>query len=267
MAVLVWSERDGVLGNSIRSGRRVALSAEKYRTEAEALDQRLDALLDMAWHALAIITKHENGKARFNSFEQVWVLGRAVHVSEVMRHEAMQAEFRTTLWQALTAKAWLGVRRDASRDPRWRELIPAGKKQWRTRTDDKRLDRAYDFLEVDYWLREQQLQDAGEVFGWEFSNARKLYVRPTLRAKELRSTLLHWLRRQTPDVREFAKIAKSNDGFIMFVKALNKRFPAKGPGSALLPQHYPEDELRAIVNKTLDDARDKHFSLKAEEIA
>ncbi len=267
MAVLIWSDRDGTLGNSIRSGRRVALSAEEYRPEAEALDQRLDALLDMAWHALSIITKRENGKARFNSFEQVWVLGRAVHVSEVMRHEAMQGEVRTLLWQALAPKAWYGIRHDAIRDPRWHELIPARKNQWRTRTSDKRLDRAYDFLEVGFWLREQQLQDAGEVFSWEFSNARKLYVRPTLRSKELREALLYWLRRQSPEVREFAKITGTVEGFIIFVKALSKRFPAKGPGSALLPQHYPEDELRTIVCQVLDAARDAHFSFEAEENA
>ncbi|MCY4538425.1 MAG: hypothetical protein OXE52_09385 [Chloroflexi bacterium] len=259
MAVLVWSDRDGSLGNSIRSGRRVALSAEEYRAEAEDLDQQLDSLLDMAWHALTIITRRENGKPRFNSFEQVWILGRAVHISEVMRHEAMQGEVRTLLWQALTAKAWYGIRHDMTRDPRWRQLIPSGKNQWRTRTNDKRLDRAYDFLEVGFWLREQQLQDAGEVFSWEFSNARKLYVRPTLRSLELRKALLHWLHRQTPEIREFAEITKTDVGFIIFVKALNKRFPASGPGSALLPQHYPEDELRVIVSDVLDTARDAHF--------
>lgn len=260
MAVLVWSERDGALGNSIRSGRRVALSAEEFRPEAEALDQQLDALLDMAWQALTIITRHEKGKARFNSFEQVWVLGRAVYVSDILRHEAMQGEVRTLLWQALTAKAWYGIRHDVTRDPRWRELIPARKNQWRTRTNDKRLDRAYDFLEVGCWLRQQQLHDAGEVFSWDFSNARKLYFRPTLRSTELRKALLYWLRRQSPEVREFAKITRTDVGFITFVKALNKRFPAKGPGSALLPQHYPEDELRAIVCDVLDAAREAHFS-------
>ena len=259
MAVLVWSDRDGTLGNSIRSGRRVALSAEEYRPEAEALDLELDALLDMAWHALTIISRRNSDMPQYSPFEQVWVLGRAVHISEVMWHEAMQGEVRTLLWQALTAKAWFGIRHDAIRDPRWRELIPTGKKQWRTRTNDKRLDRAFDFLEVGFWLREQQLQDAGEVFSWEFSNARKLYFRPTLRSKELRNALLYWLRRQTPEIREFTKITKTDVGFIFFVKALQKRFPAKGPGSALLPQHYPEDELLAIVCETLDAARDVHF--------
>jgi len=264
MAVLIWSERDGALGNSIRTGRRVALSAEEYRPEAETLDIRLDALLDMAWHALTIITRHENGKARFNSFEQVWVLGRAVHVSEILRHEAMQGEERILLWQALTPKAWYGIRHDAAREPRWRELIPAGKKQWQTLTDNKRLDRQYDFLEIGYWLREQQLHDAGEVFAWKFNNAREMYFRPSLRSIELRDAFLDWLRRQTPEVRDFAKTTKNNLGFMLFAKAMRDRFPDKGPGSALLPQHYPEDELRAIVCGVLDHARDAHFSFNAE---
>ena len=263
MAVLIWSDRGGVLGNSIRSGRRFALSAEEYRPEAEALDLQLDDMLDMAWHALTLITRRERGKARFSTFEQIWVLGRAVQISNIMRHDAMHGEMRTTLWQALAAKAWYGIRANAAHDPRWRELIPAGKKQWRTRTDDKRLDRAYDFLEVGFWLRDLQLHDAGEVFGWEFSNARKLYLRPTLRSLKLRKALLYWLRRQTPEIREFAKVTNTTDGFIVFVKALNERFPARGPGSALLPQHYPQDELRAIVCEVLDAAVEAQFSQEA----
>ena len=128
MAVVVWSDREGVLGSTIRSGRRVSLSPEEYRAEAEELDEQLDAVLDMAWHALTLITRRENGKARLNSFEQVWVLGRAVHISEILRHEALQGEARALLWQALTAKAWYGIRHDRQREPRLRELIPSNRK-------------------------------------------------------------------------------------------------------------------------------------------
>ncbi|MYE27383.1 MAG: hypothetical protein F4X87_09270 [Chloroflexi bacterium] len=256
MAVLVWSEREGALGNSIRSGRHVALSAEEYRPEAEALDLQLDAVLDMAWHALTLITKHENGKARFDSFEQVWVLGRAVQNSEVLRHEALQREERFFLWQALAPKAWYGIRHDATREPCWRVLIPRNATKWHKLPKDPK---SYRFLDIGFWLREQQLHDAGEVFGWKYSNAYDLYACTSLRSYELRRAMLHWLRRQSPEVREvFAKSVRGS-GFDIFQKALQKRFPARGPGSALLPQHYPEDELRAIVCQTLDAARDVHF--------
>lgn len=258
MAVLVWSDRDGILGNSIRSGRRVALSAEEFRAEAESLDQALDDLLDMAWYALTIITKRVNGKARVDAFEQRWVLGRAVFVSDILRHEAMQGEIRTLLWQALTPKAWYGVRHDATKEPRWRELIPKRYKSWQSKPEDRD---AYEFLKIGYWLSEQQLQDAGELFGWNSSNAQDLHKRAGLRSFELRQAVLHWLRRQSPEVREaFAKPkVKGKRNFAEIPNALQKRFPATGPGSALLPQHYPESELRAIVCKVLNSARDAYF--------
>ena len=265
MAVLVWNDREGVLGNTIRSGRRVVLSAEEYRAEAEALDQQLDALLDMAWHALTVITDHKNGKQKFNSFEQVWVLGRAVHISEVMRHGAMRGEVRTLLWRALTPKAWYGIRHDATREPRWRELIPSRATKWQRQPKEAS---AYRFLEIGYWLREQQLHDAGEVFGWKYSNAQDLYDRSSLRSLKLRRAVLNWLRRQSPEVREeLAKPVRGKGRFAIISKALGKRFPASGPGSALLPQHYPEDELRGIVCETLDAAREAHFMQLAEQTA
>lgn len=258
MPVLVWSERDGALGNSIRTRRRYFFSPEEYRTDAEALDQALDDLLDMAWYALKLITKHENGKARVDAFEQRWVLGRAVFVSDILRHDAMQGEIRSLLWQALTPKAWYGVRHDATEEQRWRELIPNRYRSWQSKPEDRD---AYEFLEVGYWLREQQLQDAGELFGWNSSNAQDLYKRSGLRSFELRQAILHWLRRQSTEVREeFAKPkAKGKRNFAEIPYALNKRFPAKGPGSALLPQHYPEDELRAIVCQVLDAAVCERF--------
>ena len=257
MAVLVWSERDGALGNSIRTGRHVALSAEEFRPEAEALDRTLDCVLDMAWHALAVITQYRNGQPRFNAFEQVWVVGRAVRFSQIMHLEAMQGEFRALLWQALAPKAWYGNRHDTTPDPRWRDLIPRNRTKWKAQPKNPK---ALDFLEIGYWLSAQQLHDAGEVFSWKFTNAREVYVRPSLQSIELRQALLFWLRLQSPGLREaLSKSARGKIGFEVIPKALQKRFPSKGLGSALLPQHYPEDELRAIVCETLDKARDKQF--------
>ena len=260
MPVLVWRDRDGVLGNSIRTDLRVALSAEEYRPEAEALDRDLDDLLDKAWHALNIITRRANGKAHLDTLEQSWVLGRAVVVSETLCHEALFGEARTLLWEAITHKAWHGVRSNATRDLRWRELIPSRKYQWRKNTDRKRLDRLYDFLEIGFWLSGEQLHEAGEIFGWDFNNARELYFRSSLRSIELRRAMLHWLRRQSPEFRDHIELSGNRVLFIQLAKSLQYRFPARGPGSALMPQHYPEDELREIVCKVLDDARDAHFN-------
>ena len=161
-------------------------------------------------------------------------------------------EVRNLLWQAITAKAWYGIRSETDRDLRWRDLIPRNRNLWK---DQPHNPKALDFLDIGYWLSAQQLHDAGEVFNWKFTNARELYVRSSLRSVQLRQALLYWLRRQSPDVRgELSKSARGKVGFEFIPKALQKRFPAKGPGSALLPQHYPEDELRAIVCATLDDA-------------
>ncbi len=258
MPVLIWNFENDSLGSVVRTGRRFALSAEEFRPEAEALDRDLDDLLDEAWHALNIITRRTNGEPRFDAFEQRWVLGRAVYVSEILRHEAMLGEERRFLWQALTPKAWYGIRHDATREPRWRALIPKRYRSWQSKP--KQRD-AYEFLEIGYWLREQQLQDAGELFGWTSSNAQDLHKRAGLRSFQLRQAVLHWLRRQSQEVREaLAKPkAKGKRNFAEIPYALSKRFPASGPGSALLPQHYPADELREIVCETLDAARDLHF--------
>ena len=258
MPVLIWNERDGILGNSIRTGMRIHLSAEEFRPEAEALDRALDDLLDEAWHALNIITRRKNGEPRYDAFEQRWVLGRAVYVNEILRHPAMEGEYRQYLWQALTPKAWYGVRNDSSREQRWRELIPQRYRSWQSKPRERD---AYEFLEVGYWLREQQLQDAGELFGWTSSNAQDLYKRSGLRSVQLRNAVLHWLRRQSGEVRDvLAKPkAKGKRNFAEIPYALSKRFPAT---AAFRPQHYPPDELRAIVCETLDAARDLHFPQK-----
>lgn len=262
MPVLIWNFDNDSLGSIVRTGREVSLSAEEYRPEAEALDRDLDDLLDEAWHALNIITRRVKGKAHFDTFEQAWVLGRAVFVSEILRHEAMQGESRTLLWQAITHKAWYGICHDLQREPRWRDLIPSKSRKWRTNPTHRR---AYRFLEIGYLLREEPLQDAGEVFGWKFSNANDLYDRASLRSAALLRAVLHWLRQQRPAVRNWlAKPIHGSKRHAFIATALSARFPASGPGSALMPQHYPADELRAIVCETLDAARDLHFPQVAD---
>ena len=262
MAVLVWSEEEGMLGNVVRSGRRVFLSAEEYRPEAEALDARLDALLDMAWSALAIIAKDKGGELAPESFDQVWTVGRAVWREGVLQHEAMKGEVRHLLWQALVPKCWYGVRADANREPRWRDLLPKKSKKWRTHPRDAS---SYRFLEIGYWLREHHYQEAGELFQWNSTKAQDFWDRQTLRSTALRAAVLAWLREQPDSFREQLKGgARGKKGMRALIPKLTKRFPSRGPGSARLPQHYEPDELQAIVNGVLDAARDEYFPAKKD---
>ena len=262
MAVLIWREEGESLVNRVLSEKTVFLSAEEYRAEAEALDARLDGLLDMAWDALTLITERQDGKPKFNSFEQVWVLGRAVAVNGILQHEALRGEVRTLLWQALAHKCWYGVRADASREPRWRELLPQKATKWQKKPKDAI---SYRFLEIGYWLREHSYHEAGELFNWKTTNAQDIWDRPSLRAPELRKALLVWLRQQPDSIREkFKRGARGSGGFRILVRALAKRFPSRGPGSARLPQHYEPDELQRIVNEVLDAARDAHFSANSD---
>ena len=262
MAVLLWSEQDGILNNEIRSGWRVFLSAEEFRPEAEALDARLDVLLDMAWSALAIIAKDKGGELVPESFDQVWTVGRAVWREGVLRHEAMKGEVRHLLWQALVAKCWYGVRADATREPRWRDLLPKKSRKWRTHPRDAS---SYRFLEIGHWLREHHYQEAGELFQWNLTKAQDFWDRTSLRTPVLRAAVLAWLREQPDSFREQLKRgARGSGGARALVKALARRFPSRGPGSARLPQHYEPDELQRIVNDVLDAARDAYFSAKSD---
>ncbi|MCY3934670.1 MAG: hypothetical protein OXG09_01580 [Chloroflexi bacterium] len=258
MAVLVWSESDGALGNIVRSGRRVMLSAEEFREEAEALDAALDETLDMAWSALAVIAKDKNGKLLPTSFEQVWTVGRAVWRKGMMYHEAMKGEVRHLLWEALAHKCWFGVRADVHREPRWQELLPKKMGIWQTKP---REAKSYKLLEIGYWLREHHYHEAGELFQWNLTKAQDYWDRAFLRSPALRTAVLAWLREQPDSFREQLKAgARGKGGARALVKALAKRFPARGPGSARLPQHYPTDQLQAIVDEVLDAARDEHFA-------
>ena len=258
MAVLVWSESDGALGNIVRSGRRVMLSAEEFREEAEALDAALDEALDMAWQALTIITERVNGSSRFNSFEQVWMLARAVRVNGILQQEGMRREVRTILWEALVPKCWYGVRADLTREPRWRSLLPPKAKKWQTQP---REASSYRFMEIGYWLQEQSFRDASDVFDGNYAKAQDLHDRTALRSLELRQAILRWIRQQRQEVRdELGRPFRGKGGFAIITKFLTKRFPSRGPGSARLPQHYPTDQLQAIVDEVLDAARDEHFA-------
>ena len=263
MAVLIWREEEGVLINHIRSGRHVFLSAEEMRPEAELLDRELDLLLD---DALNQIEEYANEK-KATPLLKSWSIGRAVARSGVQYHKAMHEEKREMLWEALAHKCWYGVRADTSRDFLWRGLRDTsnkGKRRVNPKKSQGNANRYQDF-EIGLWLSDQEFKEAGQVFGDYISNAYDLYRRPTLKSHELRKAIYCWLQRQAEEVKfELRKAKPGTGGFSIIAKALVHRFPSRGPGSTLLPQHYEPDELQAIVNDVLDAARDTHFPAKSE---
>lgn len=261
MAVLIWSEEEGELVNRVRSGRRVFLSAEEMRPEAEALDRELDGLLD---DALELVNELAGDK-KASPFMKSWSLGRAIARSGALSHEAMQGEKKELLWESLTHKCWFGVRADATRDFRWRGLRDTSKNSERRVNPEKSKGNKfrYEDFNIGLWLSDQDYEETSLIFGDKLKYAVELYRRPTLKSHQLRKAIYCWYQRQTEEVKEELGSAKSGSGgFTIIAKALVHRFPFRGPGSILLPQHYPPDELQAIVNEVLDAARDEYFPAK-----
>ena len=86
-------------------------------------------------------------------------------------------------------------------------------------------------------------------FGASLTNAREIHRRGAINSKNLRDALALWFGELCPERR--SKLTK-NGNFVPLAKALAKRFPARGPGSAKRPVHYPGDELCEEVRKVLD---------------
>lgn len=266
MAVILWSEEQGELYSRVRSERRVFLSAEEHREEAEDLDARLDELLDDALKLVEVYAR-EAGYGKPNSILKPWALGRAIARSAVLAHEAMLGERRELLWEALAHKCWYGVRADASREFRWRGLRNTTKRGERRVNPEKSRGNnfRYEDFEIGLWLADQEWDEASSIFGGTIGNAIEIYRRPTLNSHDLREAVFQWWIKQSEKVLAVIRspsgqMSKKRGGdFTIIAKALVQRFPARGPGSARLPQHYPPEELQAIVDEVLDAARDAHF--------
>ncbi len=244
MPVLLWSERDGVRATEVRSGRPVRLSAEEYRDEAEALDPKLDAMLD---DALLLLEEYA-GNRKATPLLKAWVLGRAVNKSGVLESTALRDEVRELLWQALAHKCWYGLRADGSHEPRWRQLRSASERcvnPLKAATNKFR----YEDFGIGYWLQEQEYDEAVTVFRGMMGNAKELFRRPAQRSINVRRAVFHWIERQPDEIRQ--RLANTKE-FRSIPKALTKIFPSRGKGSARLPQFMDEESLRQLVTNALD---------------
>ncbi len=244
MPVLLWSERDGVRATEVRTGRPVRLSAEELRPEAEALDPKLDALLD---DALALLAEGA-GDAQPTPLLKAWVLGRAVACAGVLQDAALRGEVREVLWQALAHKCWYGLRADGKHEKHWRLLRSTSERRVNPPQAATNQFRHEDF-EIGLWLQEQEYDDAVALFNGMMRNAQELFRHPAQRHANVRHAILHWLSQQPTQLQR--RLMNTRE-FRAIPKALAKRFPSSGPGSALLPQHIDEEALRRIVVETLD---------------
>jgi hypothetical protein len=239
----VWEDGPDGRFSEVKTRWEWRFTPEERRAEAEALDRVLDSVLDLTLERVA------HAKTDFpeasESFLRAWLLGRGLDESNILGAPAVQDEPREWLWLALARKCRLGARSDGSLELQWSTLRPSNAREPERRPDGSSLD----YFEMCRWLAEQELADAVGTFAGSVNNAWQMLERPALANIKLRQAFLSWLRSQT--VRDQARLG-GRTVYRDMMKALRRRWPARGLGSARRPEHYGDDELLADVGCVLD---------------
>ena len=245
MPVLLWSQSDsGEFSNRVRTTRNSRYGAEEHRDAAVSFDQEIDHMLDMAYRRMSAIRARNKGQLEFM---RRWHLGRVLAESKLLESPDFEpGEDKRTwndhiLWEALRTKCQLGVRINKEFEPNWQKLIPAGE------LVPKRPE--HDVFRRGLWLQEQDLPDAQITFGSSLSNANELHRRGPSSHIKMRRALHGWLLNY--DEQSRAALTRTKH-FETMCKALVKRWPGRGPGSAKQPVHYPQDELDEEVRRLLE---------------
>ena len=132
----------------------------------------------------------------------------------------------------------------------WNPLSREIEERWRTLVPDRALEPQRierDIFALGLWLQEQELEDALETFGGSLSNAREIQRRESLRSTKLRCALGRWFLFGS----ESALAAAQREEFVAIAKALQRRWPARGPGSAKRPAHLTDHDLDREIHSTL----------------
>ena len=241
MPVLVWEQSEsGALSSRVATTRQSVFGGEEYRPEAVAFDREVDAMLD---HALDLEAPAKGEFHRKLAFARRWSLGRALASSQLLESARLEPSEITNnyLWSALRLKCSLGVRSSGQIEPGWQQLIPEGE------ASIKRAE--HDVFARGLWLQEQDLPDAQITFGSSLSNANELHRRGPSSHINMRRALHGWLL----DFDERSRVVLSRSkNFETIAKALAKRWPGRGPGSAKQPVHYPQNELDEEVRRVLE---------------
>lgn len=238
MPVKLWKIDDqGRYTSSIVTSWRTELDGEDYRAKAEALDTQIDSTLD---RAVELLTARQDEQGKSREFVKRWAIGRAIVESSVLDSPHMASEQRNNLWLAMARKCRLGIRASGKAEKRWQTLIP------NRELEPQRIER--DVFARGLWLQEQGCADALATFNGSLALARQLYSRESLRSAKLRGALRRWFQKLEPPQRSHLF---RREEFIAIVKALQRRWPSRGPGSAKRPVHFSDRDLDHEVHRVL----------------
>jgi len=253
MPVKLWQQdKSGNFFSRIVTQWDNSLGGEEYREQAEELDQRLDEVLDDALKLVADLKKQHFDVSP--KFLRTWSVGRVVRDSGILQLPALETERRQLLWRAMSWKCWLGIKHDYPESElcqEWQSLRSNLEPEVRNQQSDIKY-----LFGMGYWLQQQELEEAISIFGQSTSNANALAQRASIRVLPVRAALQNILGQFSEADR--STIHKS-ENFKSLIKALRKRWPDKGPGSADRPEHYPpellEEEIRLILESVLADIK------------
>ena len=240
MAVKMWNlDESGILISSIRKVGQSGMRAEEARPEAEALDRETDKLLDKAMNLLV----QQDPNPRHTEFAKRWAIGRAIAESRILDSPHIEPGERADLWRAMARKCRLGVRHTGQRNSRskWKGLIPDRE------MEPKRIED--DIFGLAMWLQEQELEDAKLAFGQGLHNAKQIWSREALRSRNFRDALAAYFSELGAAERDHLYLIPQ---YAQLAKALRRRWPSRGKGSAKRPVHYGSDDLLDETRKVLN---------------
>ena len=182
MPVKIWDRtNDGALTSRVETSRSQSFRGERYRADAETLDEEIDRMLD---HAVALSERVPATEAGQQSFVKRWSVGRALFESRLMESDHLETAEQRWLWLAIARKCRLSVRSDGSLEESWRGLIP------RRELDPSRIE--LDVFAMGMWLQEQEIETAMASFCASLTNAIEIHHRGAIRSKNLRDALALW---------------------------------------------------------------------------
>lgn len=213
-------------------------------TIARELDRALDGALDEAVDLESRVHDEHAGK----KFTAAWAIGSVLRGSRLSEHRALKEEDDALLWDIMAEKAWISVRSDGTIEVAWESIRPVKRGRKVQRHGSEKGD---DYWSMCRWLAEQSYGDAVLTFGGNVRNVWQMLDRTTLRPLVVRKALCGWLSDLSEEGRGRLTHGKA---FPELMKALRKRWPAKGSRSALQPIHLGEDELRSEIAKVALEA-------------